>query len=137
MNKKWPQLWALLKEFGATIGMGYDGVQVNIDCVCGQHRDKTNVGNSYLISGGDYTGGELMVENVEMDCRYAPLIFNGSQLTHWNKAILSGHKWTLVFFSCLIPPHHRHYYPEDFRMIYPEYRDDLSALNLPEETITA
>jgi hypothetical protein len=136
MNKKWPQLWALLKEFGATIGIPYDGVQVNIDCVCGQHRDKTNVGNSYLISGGDYTGGELMVENVEMDCRYAPLIFNGSQLTHWNKAILSGHKWTLVFFSCLIPPHHRHYYPADFRMIYPEYRDDLSALNLPEEKIS-
>jgi hypothetical protein len=136
MNKKWPQLWALLKELGATIGMEYDGVQVNVDCVCGPHKDKTNVGNSYLISGGNYTGGELIVEEQVLDCRYAPLIFNGSELLHWNKPILSGFKWTLVYFSCLIPPHHRHYYPEGFRITYPHYRDDLSALNLPEEKIS-
>lgn len=123
MNKKWPELWALLKEFGATIGLPYDGVQVNVDCVCGQHRDKTNVGDSYLISGGEYTGGELMVENVEYDCRYAPLIFNGFEMTHWNKPILTGHKWTLVYFSCLIPPHHAHYYPEGFQIAHPDYRD--------------
>lgn len=123
MNRKWPELWALLKEYGATIDVPWDGVQVNVDCVCGPHRDSTNVGNSYLISGGEYTGGELVVEDEVLDCRYAPLVFNGSALTHYNKPILTGHKWTLVFFSCLIPNHFRQYYPPGFRAVHSDYRD--------------
>jgi hypothetical protein len=123
MNSKWPQLWALLKELGATLNLPWDGVQVNVDCVCGPHRDRTNVGDSWLMSGGEYAGGELIVEEEVLDCKYAPLVFNGSELLHWNKPITSGHKWTLVFFSCLIPNHHAHLYPSGFKDTFPDYRD--------------
>jgi len=128
-NKRWKAMWDLIKELGNTIDMAYDGVQVNVNCVCGPHRDVTNFGNSYLISGGDYVGGELVVENEELDCKYKPLVFDGSKLTHWNKPIISGFKWTLVFFSCVLPARYKHMFPENFRILYPNYRDVLEINN--------
>lgn len=127
-NKKWPELWDLLKQYGKTIPVEWDGIQVNIDCVCAPHKDEGNTGDSYLVSGGDYTGGELVVEGIEYDCRYRPLIFNGSEKEHWNKPIKSGHKWTLVFFKTTIPKRHKGVFVENFRELYPKYKEEKVPL---------
>jgi len=123
-NKKWPALYKLLKQYGETVGLAWDTIQVNIDCVCGKHRDVGNFGDSYLVSGGDYTGGELVVENVEYDCRYAPIVFNGSEREHWNKA-MTGRKWSIIFFQSLIPNQFSHLFPEDWRTLYPNYKEEF------------
>ena len=123
MNTRWPELWNLIKQYGNTIGIQWDGAQVNINCVCGKHKDKHNVGNSYLISGGSYTGGELVIENNMYDCNNKPIIFNGSEMEHWNKE-MEGFKWTIVFFTCEIPKRFKYMYPDNFRITYPNYKDD-------------
>jgi len=123
-NKKWPALYKLLKQYGDTIGLAWDTIQVNIDCVCGKHRDVGNFGDSYLVSGGDYTGGELIVEDVEYDCRYAPIIFNGSEREHWNKA-MTGKKWSIIFFQSLIPNQFSHLFPENWRTTYRNYKEEF------------
>jgi hypothetical protein len=123
INKRWPELWDLIKQYGNTINMPWDGAQVNVNCVCGKHKDTHNVGNSYLISGGTYTGGELVIENELYDCNKKPIIFNGSEMEHWNKE-LEGFKWTIVFFTCEIPKRFKNMYPDNFRETYPNYKDD-------------
>jgi len=123
-NKKWPALYALLKQYGETIGLAWDSIQVNIDCVCGKHRDVGNFGDSYLVSGGNYTGGELVVEDVEYDCRYAPAVFNGSEREHWNKE-MTGSKWSIIFFQTTIPKQFERYFSEGWRETYPNYKDEF------------
>jgi hypothetical protein len=123
-NKKWPALYTLLKQYGETVGLAWDSIQVNIDCVCGKHRDVGNFGDSYLLSGGDYTGGELVIEDVEYNCRYAPIIFNGSEREHWNKT-MTGRKWSIIFFQTLIPNQFSHLFPENWRTTYPNYKDEF------------
>jgi hypothetical protein len=122
-NKKWPELWDLLKQYGSTIPVEWDAVQVNINCICGKHKDEGNIGDSYLISGGDYTGGELVVEGTRYNCRYNPLIFNGSEKEHWNEPF-EGNKWTLVFFKTTIPRHFQHLYVDKWRQQYPNYKEE-------------
>lgn len=101
-----PKVWNLLKEFGKTITIPWLSVQLNEDCVCGKHKDQGNTGLSYLVSFGDYTGGELCLESadgdVKLDCRYKPLIFDGSATTHWNSEFV-GKKYTIVYFYPIIP----------------------------------
>lgn len=123
-NKKWPQLWSLLKQYGETIGLSWDTVQVNIDCVCGKHRDVGNFGDSYLLSGGDYQGGELVIEGTEYDCKYAPIVFNGSEREHWNKP-MTGRKWSIIFFQTTIPKQFERLFPEGWRETYPNYKEEF------------
>lgn len=114
LNVKKPKIWKAIKEFADSTGFEYDSVQVNQNCVCGKHRDKKNVGISYLVSFGDYTGGELMVEDVEYDCNMKPIVFNGAELEHWNNE-LQGSKWSIVLFKTTIPTRFLKDFPEDWR----------------------
>ena len=64
--------------------------------VCPKHKDTANVGDSYILSFGTYTGGELVVEGVPHDTRTG-LIFNGYEKEHWNNPI-EGEKYSVIFF---------------------------------------
>jgi hypothetical protein len=67
--------------------------------VAGKHRDKGNIGDSILVGFGNYEGGEICLESNEVESiRYRPVIFNGSQITHWNTQITSGSKYSLVYY---------------------------------------
>ena len=73
-------------------------IQVNHNLVCPKHYDSNNVGESILISFGDYQGCNIVVNGVVYDAKYTPVRFNGALLEHWNTDDLIGNKYSLVFF---------------------------------------
>lgn len=102
-----PELWQALLDFAAKhVHIPWDAVQVNQGYESKPHRDVGNRGDSYIISFGDYTGGELVVdvsgEEQVVDTRLRGHLFNGSKLRHWNRPI-AGTKFSLVFFSIEYP----------------------------------
>lgn len=121
-NKRYPELWKALQELGALMPLQYDAVQVNFNCVCNPHRDEGNEGLSLLLSGGDYTGGQLKTELGDFSARYRGVIFDGSRITHSNLPHV-GNKWSIVFFSVQIPEHQLHHFPTGFRSAHPTYRN--------------
>jgi hypothetical protein len=51
-----------------------------------------------LLSFGDYTGCNIVIEGTMYDARHKPIIFNGSEREHWNTDDLSGNKYSLVYY---------------------------------------
>ena len=133
-NERYPLLWKELQALGSTLQMQYDAVQVNFNCTCNAHRDEGNEGLSMLLSGGDYTGGELVTEFGTFSAKYRCVLFDGSKITHSNNPFV-GNKWSLVFFSIQIPPHKQHYYPDGFRTTYPYYRSRFLETIPHKETL--
>tara|TARA_R110000823_G_scaffold312318_1_gene438901 strand:- start:417 stop:917 length:501 start_codon:yes stop_codon:yes gene_type:complete len=94
------ELWNTVKELGNMVcPFPFTSVQVNKNLQCPKHTDVKNVGNSMLVSFGDYKGSKIMIEGKEYDARRNPVIFNGSQLEHWNTEQKGGTKYSLVFYS--------------------------------------
>ena len=52
-----------------------------------------------LLSFGDYTGCNIVINNKTYDANCNPIVFNGSELEHWNTDDLIGTKYSLVFFT--------------------------------------
>jgi len=105
-TKKHPLIWKLLQELGAALNYDYSSVHLNHNVVCPKHKDSKNASFTLLISFGDYEGGNIVVEGKEYDARHTPIIFNGAYLTHWNTPLVSGNKYSLVFYhhsQCLAP----------------------------------
>jgi hypothetical protein len=98
-STKYPEVYEELKRIGDLIvPFPYSSILVNNNTVCGKHFDSNNVGNSLIVSIGDYTGCKLVIEGVEYDAQYQPLIFNGSQHEHWNTDDLVGNKYSIVYY---------------------------------------
>jgi hypothetical protein len=100
-SKKYPEIYEEIIRVGNLIcpkGFEFNSIQLNHNVVCPPHKDSKNVGDSVIVSFGDYTGGNLVIENVIYDAKYQPLIFNGAELEHWNTLDLQGNKYSLVFF---------------------------------------
>ena len=76
----------------------FSSILVNNNTICGKHRDANNMGESMLISIGDYQGCNIVVEGEAFSAKYQPVIFNGSQMEHWNSDDLVGNKYSLVFY---------------------------------------
>ncbi len=79
-------------------------IQYNKNQRAAKHKDGRNVGESYIIGLGNYTGGELMIwdENdknpVKHDVRNKFLKFNGSERFHETQPF-KGERYTLVYFN--------------------------------------
>jgi hypothetical protein len=82
----------------------YTTIQYNKNHRCAKHKDGRNVGESYIIGLGDYTGGELMVwdENdknpKKHNIRNKFYKFNGSQYFHETQPF-KGERYTMVYFN--------------------------------------
>ena len=71
-----------------------------------RHVDGKNVGISYIVGLGDYTGGELIVygsrkepiKPVKHNLKKNFYSFNGSQYLH-EVAPFKGERYTIVFFK--------------------------------------
>jgi len=99
----YPELWELILAFAAKhITTPWTAVQVNESYQSKPHKDVGNCGESSIVAFGDYTGGELVVENEPINIRHRLHTFNGSQLLHWNNPIV-GKKYSLVFFNWEYP----------------------------------
>lgn len=53
---------------------------------------------SMIVGLGDYTGGELGVEQSRYDIRYRPLQFDGWRSRHWTFPY-EGERFSLVWFT--------------------------------------
>jgi hypothetical protein len=79
-------------------------IQYNKNQRAAKHKDGRNVGESYIIGLGNYTGGELMIWDkddknpVKHDIRNKFLKFNGSEHFHETQPF-KGERYTLVFFN--------------------------------------
>jgi len=97
---KYPKIYNELLKIGEMYcPFKFTSIHVNKNVTCPKHKDSKNVGNSMLLSFGSYTGGKIVIENIEYDAYYNPIIFNGSKLEHWNTDDLEGTKYSLVFFN--------------------------------------
>ncbi len=99
-TKKYPELYEMLMKFGKTIvPFNFNAIHINHNVVCPRHLDAHNVGKSCLVSFGDYEGCNLIVEGYgEYNTNCSPIIFDGSKLYHYNTPLISGNKYSLVFF---------------------------------------
>jgi hypothetical protein len=81
----------------------FTSVQYNKNNRAARHTDSRNVGISYIIGLGNYTGGELIIfdENeknpVKHNIKNNFYTFNGSIFPH-ETAVFKGERYTLVFY---------------------------------------
>lgn len=99
-----PELKEVFKEFAFYYfpDFKWSQVQMNKNFKCPPHRDSKNIGDSILISFGDYTGGLTAVDVegkiIKYDSREKPIKFNGSEYLHWVEPY-EGKRYSLVFFN--------------------------------------
>ena len=82
----------------------FTSIQYNKNHKAARHRDAKNMGVSYIVGLGNYTGGELIIfdENEKNpknhDIQNKFYAFNGSIYPH-ETATFKGERYTLVFYS--------------------------------------
>ena len=76
----------------------FTSIHVNKNTICPKHKDGCNHGRSMLVSFGEYTGANIVVEGVKYNADCTPVVFNGADLEHWNTDDLIGTKYSLVFY---------------------------------------
>jgi len=98
-NRKFPRLYKLLKRFMDVYHpeFEYTTIQLNKNFQCLPHVDKYNVGPSYIIALGDFTGGELFVDGQLYNIRNRWKKFDGRK-EHY-VAPFQGERYSLVFFT--------------------------------------
>lgn len=70
--------------------------QLNQNYQTAEHKDVGNMGESAIIGFGDYTGGELEIEENPVNIRYKIVYFDGSLYTHSTRP-WEGDRYSLVF----------------------------------------
>ena len=99
-SKKYPDIYNKIVSLGNKwCPIKFNSIHLNHNLVCPKHKDSKNVGESCLISFGDYTGCNIVIDDIIHDAKYNPIIFNGAELEHWNTNDLQGNKYSLVFFN--------------------------------------
>lgn len=97
---KFPKIYNEIVKIGKEIcPFEFKSIQLNNNTVCPPHHDSANLGSSMLISFGEYTGCNIVIDGVMYDAKYRPIIFNGSEREHWNTNDLQGNKYSLVFYT--------------------------------------
>lgn len=101
-TKEKPHIWEELERIGDIIcPFPFSTCYICKNTVAGKHYDANNVGMSCIVSIGDYTGCNLIIENKKYNAKYNPIVFDGSRIQHWNTDDLSGNKYSLVFYNIL------------------------------------
>ena len=79
-------------------GFQWSSVQVNLNTISAEHSDSGNKGLSLIVSLGQFTGGELVIDGHKVfDVRDNLLAFDGSK-KHFNRPY-EGKRYSLVFFT--------------------------------------
>jgi len=96
-----PYLYKLLLDFAAKyVTIPYTSITINQNYRAKPHKDRGNVGPSFLVAFGDYTGGDLRLwedEEVCVDVR-TPLIKDFSKVLHGVEPF-EGERYSLVFYT--------------------------------------
>lgn len=103
-NKVFPNLLnkldSLIKSYDKDFT--YTTIQLNKNIKSPPHIDKNNIGNSYIIGLGNYTGGELIIEGKEYDIHNKFLKFDGN-MGHWTNDF-NGTRYSIIFFTHTFKP---------------------------------
>ena len=98
-TKKYPELYNELVKIGSIIcPFAFTKIQLNHNLQCPPHKDSKNSTQSLLISLGEYTGGEIIIDGIEFNAFHKPTIFNGALYEHYNKPHI-GNKYSIIYFS--------------------------------------
>jgi len=96
---KYPEIYEEIIRVGKMIcPFEFTSIHVNYNVTSPKHKDENNISKTVLLSFGDYTGGNIMIEGNMYDANCQPIYFNGSILEHWNTDDLLGTKYSLVFY---------------------------------------
>ena len=101
MNFQRPYLYYLLLKLAQDIlpqDFSYQSIQLNQNYKTAPHYDKGNKGESGIVAFGDYTEGELVIEDQEIDIKNKLVFFDGSKYKHWTKDF-RGFRYSIVFFN--------------------------------------
>jgi len=99
-SKKYPEIYAEILRIGKIIcPFDFSTIYLNKNVICPKHKDDNNVGDSLLVSFGDYSGGNIVIDDIVYDANCCPIVFNGAELEHYNTDDLVGTKYSLVFFN--------------------------------------
>lgn len=103
-NKKFPLLYREIRKMMKIYDpdFKFTTIQLNKNILSPPHIDKNNVGLSYIIGLGDYTGGNLVIEGKEYNIKNRFKKFDG-RLGHWVTPF-QGSRYTLVFFTHTFKP---------------------------------
>ena len=100
---KRPYLYKLLLDFAESyVSIPFTSITVNQSYRAEPHKDKNNVGDSFLVAFGDYTGGELKIHEGDLsgshDIRFKPIITDFSKVLH-SVSDFQGNRYSLVFYT--------------------------------------
>lgn len=108
-----PYLFHLLREFANEyVDISWNAITVNMNYKAGPHRDRHNVGDSYLVSFGNFEGGELEIHEGDLsgvhDIRHKPIVTDFSKVLHSVRSF-SGTRMSLVYYwydlkDTVLPP---------------------------------
>ena len=76
----------------------YTSITVNKNFQTSPHYDSSNIGMSMIISIGDYTGGELLVEGNIIDIHNKKFYFDGSKQLH-STMPFDGERYSIIYFT--------------------------------------
>lgn len=98
-----PKLYMHLLDFADKyVDISYNAITVNQNYKSNPHRDKHNIGDSYLVSFGDFTNGNLLIHEGDLsgnhDIRHKPIVADFSKLLH-STDDWSGIRFSLVFYQ--------------------------------------
>ena len=98
-----PFLYQLLIEFGyKNVPFSFNAITVNQDYQADKHRDKHNVGPSFLVAFGMYEGGDLEIHEGDLsgvhniNCK--PIITDFSKVYHSVNDFI-GTRYSLVYYN--------------------------------------
>jgi hypothetical protein len=103
-TKEHPDIYEELMELGRKYAdFPVTQIMLNKNYQTQKHKDSMNVGKSIIFSFGDYTGGELIMEDDQgkphvLKTHMNTVEMDGSKHFHWNKPITSGTKYSVIFF---------------------------------------
>jgi len=103
-NTKFPKLYSLVKKLIKLHkpDFKYTTIQVNKNIQSDPHIDKNNVGPSYIIALGNFTGGALVIEGERFNIFNTWKHFDGT-LGHWVEPF-EGERFSLVYFTHTFKP---------------------------------
>ena len=102
---KHPDLYIYLKKIADKYfpEHKWSSIQLNHNVTCTPHKDKHNNGPSIIFAVGDYIGSNLIIETPEntqeIDIHNKIVLFEGARHTHYNSPLLSGNKYSFVFYA--------------------------------------
>lgn len=104
-SNKHPELYACLVRIANKYfpEHRYKAIQLNNNVVCPPHLDRHNNGPSIIFSVGEYVGCNLQIEYddyiLEANTRNTIVSFDGSKNKHWNTPLVSGTKYSFVYYA--------------------------------------